>query len=205
MRETGVRTLVTAAVITQGVTGAIVLLLGPVAWMVAGDTVRGLKGTALIESARDHETVVEVLASFIRNSATEEGGVPEPDVVAALIVLGRRRDRRERYRIDLRGAQLSGVSLTFGARLARADLRESKLLGADLAGADLSGACLDDADLSGANLHRADLTGTWMLSASLRDARLENARRRLAEGWNSPAGTTCTVLRAVATPVRRWR
>jgi hypothetical protein len=109
------------------------------------------------DSARDHPTIMEVLAAFVREHSHEpwpppagdEPGEPSgrrtrPDVQAAVTVLGRRNPRHDRQRInladvELTGADLSGARLT-GADLTRASLTDATLLSADLSGADLSGA-----------------------------------------------------------------
>jgi uncharacterized protein YjbI with pentapeptide repeats len=127
------------------------------------------------DSATDHPTVMEVLAAFIREhsreqwpSAVTDESAPDapvrstrPDVQAALTVIGRRDPRRDRRRIDLSGANLSGASLT------RADLS-----GANLSKADLSGAYLVEAELRATNLNYADLTGANVIMAHLDRAAL---------------------------------
>jgi hypothetical protein len=105
----------------------------------------------MVESQRDHDTVIEVLAAFIReNTATAHpAGVKEPlpsseftpprpatDVQAAFTVLCRRPERPERLDINLR----------------RVDLRGVEASGARLAGVDFSGAALQRAVLTRANL-----------------------------------------------------
>jgi Pentapeptide repeats (8 copies) len=149
------------------------------------------------DSARDHPTVMEVLAAFIREHSREQWPEPEPggqaqerstrpDVQAALTAVGRRDARHDiRFRrIDLSRANLPGASLPF-ANLAVADLRGADLTGADLTGADLSGANLTRANLSRANLESthldfadligADLTSAYGGSAILTDANLTGA------------------------------
>jgi hypothetical protein len=110
------------------------------------------------DSARDHQTVMEVLTAFIREhsrdrwSSDPEGRSQErstrPDIQAALTVVGRR-DRTRHAPIHLTHA--------------------------DLTGANLSGAILELADLTGVNLTRADLTGTNLFHADLRQANLTEA------------------------------
>jgi len=101
--------------------------------------------------------------------------------------------------IDLSGADLSGVSVTFSnlsrvnlseANLSRADLRGTNLSKsylsatflreADLQGANLSGADLFEANLNGAHLnqtklHKANLNGADLRSCQLNDADLHDA------------------------------
>ncbi|MER5197771.1 pentapeptide repeat-containing protein [Streptomyces sp. NPDC002755] len=80
------------------------------------------------DSVKDHNTVVEVLAAFIRQHAK-----PSPDntysgdpVQAALDVLARRPEREEPFEIDLRRVTLSGCTIT------TADLRNANLYKAQL-------------------------------------------------------------------------
>jgi hypothetical protein len=124
----------------------------------------------LRESATDHETVVDVLAAFVRDRAP--GGAPavDPrapasDVQAALTVLGRRPSRPESQRLNLANTCL-----------AEADLNDARLARAALDGADLRGAKLLDADLRDAHLHRSDLRGARLNYAGLQDSYLAEAR-----------------------------
>ena len=148
---------------------------------------------AATRSADDHPVVMSVLAAFVR----EHSHPAQPDVQAALTVIGRRASDRDREPIDLTGAdikalltqQWSGADLArlrlpgadlAGARLARArfraaDLHGAALGGADLTGADLALADLTGADLAGANLTAADLTGARLAGAYLVGATLTRA------------------------------
>jgi hypothetical protein len=140
---------------------------------------------AATRSADDHPVVMSVLAAFVR----EHSHPAQPDVQAALTVLGRRASERDREPIDLTGADLARLCLLgadlAGARLARArfraaDLHGAALGGADLTGADLAYADLTGADLAGANLTAADLTGArltgaYLVGATLTRATLANA------------------------------
>jgi len=119
----------------------------------------------LAESAADHETIVQLLAAFIRSRTNVEGkpvpalpaqyadtgdengylrARPSADIQAALDVLGHRPRRPERYGINLSNA--------------------------DLRGADLNGMCFDRAEFIGAWLHGAStvetsLRGAWLYAA----------------------------------------
>jgi hypothetical protein len=75
------------------------------------------------DSPRDHPTVMEVLAAFVREHSREQwprpepdAGLPEhktrPDVQAAITVIGRRDSTHDRGRINLAGANLAGADLT---------------------------------------------------------------------------------------------
>ncbi|MFJ8158738.1 pentapeptide repeat-containing protein [Streptomyces sp. NPDC094468] len=155
----------------------------------------------MAESLQEHTTVVGVLSAFIRENARrtdspsprtglDEARLPRPtpawgtepsaDIRAAMEVLARRPQRDEARRIDLRSAQLTGLSLRsfdFHAppRLARALLTWADLCRADLRGADLSGVILTGADLRHARLARACLDQALMADADLRGALLSDA------------------------------
>ncbi len=165
------------------------------------------------DSPKYHSTIVEVLVAFIRANAqtgnvVQEGEIDErmPDhLSAAATVLGRRPDRDEPFRIDLRRAYLRGVDLK-GAKLRRCRLGNSALEKADMRGIDLSGgwlggaslkgaymssACLESAvltkvdltevDLSKGSLPRADLRNSILRNAVLKTANLVNADLRDAD------------------------
>ena len=91
------------------------------------------------------------------------------------------------HRLDLRGANLTGVDLS-GANLRGADLRgatfqgaqriyitHANLRGANLTGVDLTGASLVDSDFSGATMDGANLALTAVGKASFADASLVGA------------------------------
>ena len=157
---------------------------------------------AATRSADDHPVVMSVLAAFVR----EHSHPAQPDVQAALTVIGRRASDRDREPIDLTGADLARLRLPgadlAGARLARARFRAADLHGAALGGADLTGADLALADLTGADLAGADLTaadltgarlaGSYLVGATLTRATLAHAdltnalflhRDAQAAGW----------------------
>jgi hypothetical protein len=134
------------------------------------------------DSARDHPTVMEVLAAFVREHSREEWPGPmagtqsieratRPDVQAAVTVIARRNTAYDRDRINLDGSILPAISITAAkfssVDLAAADLRSSLLAGADLSGADLTGADLTDASLPGSDLTGADLAGADLTNADL--------------------------------------
>jgi hypothetical protein len=140
----------------------------------------------MIDSARDHPIIVEVLAAYIREHTSAASFLgnrelpagetmirhgypdePEADVQAALIVLGRRPSgRTERGVLDLRGAYLRGAYLV-DANLIRANLTGANLSHADLRFAKLVYAQLFDADLAGADLMAADLTWAYVTGAKI--------------------------------------
>jgi uncharacterized protein YjbI with pentapeptide repeats len=154
------------------------------------------------DSARDHQTVMEVLTAFIREHSREPWPPPDPggqeqarstrpDVQAAVTVVGRRDAKRDIQPIDLALADLPRANLARAilteADLRSADLRgaflaEAKLIHADLSGADLSGALLWEADLTNARLShdpvkltKAVLTGAILKGADLPGVELTGA------------------------------
>lgn len=151
------------------------------------------------DSPRDHSTVMEVLAAFVREHSRdrddigEQGEVGEleggqrpvqTDIQAALTVIGRRNVRQDRGRIDLRGADLRNAYLNranlTSANLARTNLTNASLRSADLKGANLYRAIINGADLTEANLTeaylcRADLTNATLTAATLTGADLTEA------------------------------
>ncbi|WP_330481421.1 pentapeptide repeat-containing protein [Streptomyces sp. NBC_00724] len=152
------------------------------------------------DSEKDHPTVVEVLAAFIRTAPEPkyqetpaadarasrdslESQKPTEDVQAALTVLGRRPSLGEAkvQRVDLRDTNLEGSNLQDadlrcadirGANLQRADLRGANLQKADLRDANLQRASLDEVDLRNADLQTANLAGASLQNADLQDANL---------------------------------
>ena len=136
------------------------------------------------DSPRDHPTIMEVLAAFIREHSHEQwppaddaaqppARTMRPDVQAAATVIGRRTSRfdsqYDRQPINLIAADLAGADLF------RADLTGVHLGGANLSGANLSAALLDRADLTRADLTRADLHFADLPDAHLTDADLTDA------------------------------
>ncbi len=144
------------------------------------------------DSARDHPTVIEVLAAFIREQSGEQQPPPpdpgspdrerstRPDVQAALTVVGRRDATRDIRPVDLTGAFLPGADLTRaflrGANLTRAILAGADLTGADFGPAGEVPAILKGADLTGATLTWADFTGAYLEEATLAGAHLIRAK-----------------------------
>lgn len=155
------------------------------------------------DSARDHPTVMEVLAAFIRERThahppsdapdTVEGAPLDPwqvspppgaDVQAALTVIGRRTTSQDTRgillaRANLTGANLANADLTganlFDANLVDAYLGRAVLVDAYLTSAVLADAVLADANLARADLAHANLTGADLARANLTGANLTNA------------------------------
>ncbi|MFH0177070.1 pentapeptide repeat-containing protein [Streptomyces cacaoi] len=136
------------------------------------------------DSVKDHETVIQVLAAFVRQHSTFDPDVeaktrPADDVQAALHVIGRRPEREEvsdidLRRINLRGADLAGARLN-NAILTDAHLERANLSRASLKYANLSGAHLPRAQLIRSHLERANLAGADLTRAQLSHAHLQKA------------------------------
>jgi uncharacterized protein YjbI with pentapeptide repeats len=141
------------------------------------------------DSARDHPTVIDVLAAFVREHSREEWtteGMPatRPDVQAAVTVIGRRDTSRDAGQVNLVRARLSAADLRRGdfsgatfykADLAGAVFQRTRLARAVFRGANLSRCYLGYADLQNANLVEADLTDADLAHANLSHANLQNA------------------------------
>ncbi|GLW09187.1 hypothetical protein Misp01_43160 [Microtetraspora sp. NBRC 13810] len=154
------------------------------------------------DSPRDHQTVYDVLAAFVREHDLKPSvlikdmpEVPATDVQAAMTVIGRRDANQDVSvpnlflirvpRMDLTGANLRGANL-YAADLIEANLTSAHLAGAilrnaDLTGADLTGATLT-AQLPGVNLPGTDLRGADLTGAILRGADLTGADLRSVRG-----------------------
>ena len=165
----------------------------------------------MIDSRRDHPTIVEVLAAYIREHAslvdgpvnddqaqptrTDSRAKTATDVQAALSVLGRRPSgRTERGRLDLRKTRLPDTNLDeaqlSSALLAETDLRHASLQAAKLGGvwlgnANLSRAFLNNADLTRANLEGANISRALLAGADLTDAKLAKADLSGAYMWHA--------------------
>jgi hypothetical protein len=145
------------------------------------------------ESPADHDAIVDLLSTFVREHAAIDLELPEPDsasepilpsrkayanlphpkpdVQTALKVLSRRPFRPERNKIDLTSTDLRGADLARarfqGAFMTRCRLDSAYLRGADLRGAILAYACLDGANLRDATIDAADVNGATFRGAAL--------------------------------------
>jgi hypothetical protein len=133
------------------------------------------------DSPRDHQTVYDVLAAFVRehdrkpvDEKTQSSFDPAADAQAALTVIGRRNGTRDVSALDL------SRSLLYGAFLDRANLRGVNLFNADLNGADLNGADLNGTKLEGAFLVGANLTRA-ILHGNLKGTHLDEANLTKAD------------------------
>ena len=139
------------------------------------------------DSTRDHPTVIEVLAAFIREHSREplipDGpfnlDATRADVQAVITVIGRRDPDHDSEPVNLRRVHLVGADL-IGARLNRAKLQDAVLTGANLSDALLDNAILDDAHLVDAYLFHASLRGASLYEADLSGASLAGAKLEAA-------------------------
>jgi Pentapeptide repeats (8 copies) len=152
----------------------------------------------MVDSEKDHQTIVEVLSSFVREwpghkEYPDDRALPTSwasagrrksdaklpaDVQAALTVLARRPLRTESRRLDLGRADLRNADLR-GANLRNASLVCAKLDDADLFGADLSHANLENASLAYADLRTGSLRRAYMVRCMLRGAFLPPDMREI--------------------------
>jgi hypothetical protein len=149
------------------------------------------------DSARDRETVIDILTSFIRVNADKRKGPPldfsraddfvresAPDVVAAVQLVGRLPrvpvPGREVRRLDLRRIRVQGADLQ-EANLRGARLNGAELVQCNLSHADLGDARLSDADIRYSDLRHAKLTGAYLDDANLLDAQFNGACLRDAK------------------------
>ena len=144
------------------------------------------------DSPRDYKSVLEVLSTFVRQSASRDPNVTRTvdptanifdpltyraaDVQAALTVLSRRAkdSLSEHTRIFLNNCDLRNCVLVDGklqnfifdhSDLSKAILLRARLQGAFLKGVDLRDADLSDANFEEATLEKADLSGADLSGA----------------------------------------
>ncbi|WP_189775126.1 pentapeptide repeat-containing protein [Streptomyces tauricus] len=115
------------------------------------------------DSAKDHNTVVEVLAAFIRQHAKQnpEGENSSDPIQAALDVLARRPKREEPFEIDLRRIVLYGCTISHAdlqsVNLYKAILTDVVFQECDLSFSDISHATLLRCRFSRCTLKRAEI------------------------------------------------
>ncbi|MGI5201423.1 pentapeptide repeat-containing protein [Spirillospora sp. CA-108201] len=144
------------------------------------------------DSARDHNTIMDVLAAYVRVHAPAPDAKtprePAADVQAALTTLVGNDRTRQPYELDLHGVRIPGVNLASAASnsarrdthfqgpyLTVSDLRRAGWYVADLRGANLKGADLRHATLAAADLGSSDLRHADLRNAGLHGARLHGA------------------------------
>ena len=138
-------------------------------------------------AAQDRAQVFEILAAYVRSASHRPPDGPnrlsaslqlrQPDLYAAMTVLGRRTVLDGDAPLDLSGSVLVGARLG-SARLAGADLRRADVRGAGLQQAELAGARLEQSLLCGAQLQGADLRGAYLAGARV------SAATRWPAGFN---------------------
>lgn len=144
------------------------------------------------DSPKDHATVVEVLAAFIREECplslepfSDQKSYRTPEQVqAAIKVLGRRPSTEEPFNLDLRETCLRGVSLR-GGNFTDADFSKCQLERADFADATLTGSLFDGSSLSKARFTRAVCTMATFTRADLTQASMRKARLDQAKFWQA--------------------
>ena len=149
------------------------------------------------DSPRDQPAVVQLLATFIRESTpvakhpypfpTKVTQHPRADIQAALFVLGSRNPSEDGTAVvnleyaDLRGAELRGANFQ-GANLALADMTSADIGGANLSHADLDETGLQDTYLVGTNMSYANLVDADLTGAVIsRSTRFANAELSIAD------------------------
>ncbi|MER6406043.1 pentapeptide repeat-containing protein [Streptomyces viridosporus] len=126
------------------------------------------------DSAKDHDTVVQVLAAFVRQFAVAPDSPtetkqrrPPADIQAAMSILGHRPTRKENFDIDLRHAYLRGC-----------ELKDCNFASADFSGANLEDTHLTKVDLSQAIFQDAEFSDSYWDEVKLQWAYLSGARVR---------------------------
>ena len=139
---------------------------------------------ALERLAREHPNeyhlqIMDLLCAFIRHPTVADLQCP-PDVKAAALAIGRRKMRQirienkeEDWHLDLRNANLSGVTLITPDGI---NFEGALLIGANLLGASLVGAKLSNAHFMSANLSNANLSGTHLSQVELYKANLSSSK-----------------------------
>ncbi|MFI6005015.1 pentapeptide repeat-containing protein [Streptomyces sp. NPDC051366] len=155
------------------------------------------------DSERDHVTIVEVLAAFVREHAPAPGerttpsapqaaewsgpGAsqstrvlrPEPVEAALAVLLRRPQNRHETFHLNLTETDLRQAVLS-EAPLGKANLTGAHMQKAQMRKAHLENALLGWARLEEANLERADLQEAFLTGARLKKTNLKGANLRKA-------------------------
>jgi hypothetical protein len=136
------------------------------------------------DSSADRKTIVDVLATFVREHTRAGHQMPSKqkvgaDVQAAVSVLGRRpgveneANPLDLYHSGLSDADLSGSdfrkAVFYYSRLDGAMFSDSNLTGAGLSFCSASGAAFTNCQARGANFVNANYTSGWFLAADLTD------------------------------------
>ncbi|MET7816272.1 pentapeptide repeat-containing protein [Streptomyces sp. NPDC005395] len=132
------------------------------------------------DSPKDHETVVKVLAAFVRQFAVKPDSAenqasgplrPPADIQAAMTIIGHRPERNEDFEIDLRHAYLRGCELT-KCNFANADFSDANLQDTSLTEVDFSHAVFREADFSNSNWDRVKMTWAHLSGSRLHETRI---------------------------------
>ncbi|MFE9287414.1 pentapeptide repeat-containing protein [Streptomyces olivaceus] len=130
------------------------------------------------DSVKDHNTVVEVLAAFIRQHAQEpsdESAYPRDTVQAALDVLARRPEREEPFVIDLRRVSLHDCTVRdanlrevnfYAAKFTRVVFQACNLSHADMMNASIEVCRFSKCDLTEVELDHSTITNTSFLAGA---------------------------------------
>ncbi|MGJ5628916.1 pentapeptide repeat-containing protein [Nostoc sp. CALU 1950] len=147
------------------------------------------------DSPKDHWTIMEILAAFIRENAPmkheyddelRQSSKLPTDIQTALTVIGRRDSYKDpvNQKLDLRNTDLSNADLTeanlsrailVGANLQWVNFTRANLSEADLSVTYLCGSILYEANLQKAILPEANLQGVVLRKANLSEAILYDA------------------------------
>ena len=146
-----------------------------------------------------HIQIMRIFCAFARQPTKDSGLESEQVQIEPGTMLGLRQDleaiilairsrsksgisleRKEDFRLDLRGAVLPGVQF-LDLDLSYSYLHHAKLPDANFAKTNLSGAKLDYADLRKAKFYRVELKGTRFFSANLSGARFRDMDLSMAD------------------------
>jgi hypothetical protein len=146
------------------------------------------------DSDRDHVQIMEILCAYIRENAKTsdltpreppfEYAAPRVDLQAAIDVIGRRpesrktKEKTQKYRLDLRGTDLSFANFTNGD-FSAAIFANCRLEACKFRDADFSGVMFHSSVLNFSEFFRCNLTGARF------DASVINRPTAKAGGWVS--------------------
>ena len=153
----------------------------------------GLQRLAEQHAGHYHIQVMNLFCAFVRHPTKDQSLEPGQVTIKPGTLLGIRQDveavleticsrdklrialeRREDFRLDLRGATLPGVQL-LNADLSNAMFHHAEMPGANIANTDLTGAFFNYSDLSGAEFRDVNFNLTRFFAAHLSGAILQDA------------------------------
>ncbi|MFI7240886.1 pentapeptide repeat-containing protein [Streptomyces qinglanensis] len=159
----------------------------------------------MIDSEKDHATIVKVLAAFVRQQATlpiagrEGPRVPHEDVQAALSILGQRPKRDEEFTVNLSETYLRGCTLK-NCNYADFDFTDAILTESSFTRVNLEDSTFMDADISDSSWDDVQLKGAYMSGIKAHEVRfytrmdLTNCQMGHSE-WNSSHFERGTIMR----------